>query len=1162
MQAIDYVVRTGQGRVLRGELSGSNENLVLTTAGKSDISLNISRDDVDDYTRIGNDLVIKLEDGREITIEGIFNGNGGQTSRLYFSEGGRIEEITFTESWGRTNQAHVSSNADNVDGLVFNEGSGLSSSSASANAGGSVSASGGGSASTSYGAGFEGRTVTTWELNDGAVWGGLGGLLGLGLLAGGGGGSAAQARVTDEIRITSVAGGADSIVNGAEMAAGPSISGVTEPNLQVTVTVQGVSVVTTSDANGNWTAVFNPAELDQGEYVANVSATAVGESGSTLTTAATMNVDTTTAVAINSSTIEGDGIVVATEAGDGVLLTGTGEAGSTVNVTFQGTSQTTVVTDNGTWSVNFSPASVEGINDQAVAVTADITDAVGNTASSTQTIRVDTVIDVDFNAVQMGDNIINETEAGQPVTFTGTTNPGASVIVDLNGNLHDATVAPDGSWTVTYQPHELPAGTTGITLIATATDALGNVANTSHVVQLDDSGFVDILDNIIEIDNIVNNVESQDGVVVTGTTFPGSTVVVEFGSYTGEAVVDANGNWTIDIPASEIAAGEYTVNINATATTASGNVSTDSRTLNVDTLVNTLSADLVAGDDVINAAEYNNGVVVTGTVEAGSTVLVTIHDTQRTATVDANGNWTVTFEAGAFPEADYTTTMVVDVTDGAGNTDTHTRSILIDTVGSSLTLNPIPLGDDDIINQQEANAGLTISGVSEPNVEITVEFNGTTHTVMTDPDGNWSITLGPDDIGTGNGVIPLILTTVDGSGNVTTMTQPINLDTEVSNVTFPSSEIAIDGVVNSTEAGQELEINGTAEIGSTVVVTIAGVNYQVPVDANGNWVLTLDADTFAPGEYDVLVTAQITDGAGNSISQTTTVVVDTEVSNFAVTSTSMDGQTVLNSFVAQTGINLSGTVESGSTVEVTFEGTTKTATVNSNGTWTVSFSGDEVRIGEYTTDAQIVATDAAGNSSTLTSTFVVDTAIPDAPELTAITEGTEGIRSIALPFSTDSFEISSMSEDGSTSTPISTSVLHDTFRNELLFNFASDVPDGTDLMVQLNDDAGNSSSTLFILDDNAEVDMGAAGLENFDVGAVDLAFAQDSSLTITAEQLEDLSEFSDNLLIRGEEGDTVTAIGAVRTSETEVIGGQTYDIYTLGDNGAYMLIDQDIDVLT
>ena len=53
-----------------------------------------------------------------------------------------------------------------------------------------------------------------------------------------------------------------------------------------------------------------------------------------------------------------------------------------------------------------------------------------------------------------------------------------------------------------------------------------------------------------------------------------------------------------------------------------------------------------------------------------------------------------------------------------------------------------------------------------------------------------------------------------------------------------------------------------------------------------------------------------------------------------------------------------------------------------------------------------------------------------------------------------------------------------------------------------------------------------------------------------------------SLLVRGGIDDQLTALGATQTAETRVIDGEVYDIYTLGTNGAYLVVDQDIDVVT
>ena len=1174
MQAIKFMVRDDAGRLSSGQLQAIDGKLVFPTDGLTDVSINIGRDDIRNYVRVGNDLVITLEDGQEVVISNLFVTDGGQSVRLYFSEGGQIHEVSFTESWGRTNHAHWG-NTEGVDGLVFNE------SSAFGQASGAAQYEMAAAADASMGAGYSGavgtETITTYTLDGNLVGAGAGGLGLLGLLFNGASAAAGVSfpGVANEIRILGATTGADATVNADEMAAGVVINGDTDPNKEVTVTVTDennavYTAVTTANDQGEWSVTFASGTLPGGEYTAKVVATTIadegtdGAEGGMLLAEMSLPIDTLTNVDVDVDVIEGDGVVNAVESADGVTMVGTTQPGSVVSVTFQGITLPATVTADGSWHVTFNSASVAGLDDVMVTVVAEAVDAAGNIATDTQVVRVDVVNTVDFDTNQVGDNIINETESQNDVTFTGQTAPGSTVTVEIDGTIIDASVAADGTWTVVFTPEEIPAGSS-VTLLATSEDALGNVATSTHVVQIDTAGFVQISDANVEIDDVINMNESLDGVVITGTTLAGSTVTVQFQGFTGEANVDDNGNWSIDVPASAIAEGTYDVTVHATAVSASGNVSTDTEMMRVDTLVDALSITdgVVAGNNVINSTEYDGGVTVSGVVEAGSTVVVSIHEATQTATVDDLGNWTVDFAAGAFEDGDYVTQVVVNVTDAAGNERQISQTVLVDTIGATISLNPVPLGDDGVLNAVEVNDGLVLTGSSDPGVEVTVDFNGRTHTAVTDADGNWVITLSPDDIGSGTGVLPLTVRTVDANGNIDLVTTEVGIDTEISNVSFPSSAIAVDGIINDAEIGSSVSINGTAEVGATVVVSINSDSFIVPVDPSGNWSLVLDGYTFDPGEYLADVTAVITDLAGNSITESTTVAIDTLVSNLAVTSTSMDGSAVLNSFVAQTGINLTGTVEPNATIMVEFAGTTKAATVDQFGNWSITFSGDEVPIGEYTTTAIITATDVAGNTSSVTSDFVIDTAIPDAPEITAITEDAMGIlRSIGMPYSEDSFTINAVNETATGSVNVPAQVFHDTFRNELLFNFNQEVSEGTDLIVELNDSAGNVTSTLFVMDDNADVNMGASVYDNFDIQAIDLAFSEDASLTITSDQLEAMSVYSDNILIRGEATDTVVAIGAQNANEVREIDGVNYNIYTLGDNGAYMVIDQDITVVT
>jgi hypothetical protein len=194
----------------------------------------------------------------------------------------------------------------------------------------------------------------------------------------------------------------------------------------------------------------------------------------------------------------------------------------------------------------------------------------------------------------------------------------------------------------------------------TSTDAAGNTATDTRSLTVDRGTTVTIgqgngVGGIEGGDNTINAAEAADGIVITGTAEAGSTVTVNG----VPATVAANGTYTATIPA-PTADGPLAVTV--TSTDAAGNTATDTRSLTVDrgTTVTIGQGNGVGGieggDNTINAAEAADGIVITGTAEAGSTVTVN----GVPATVAANGTYTATIPA---PTADGPLAVTVTSTD-------------------------------------------------------------------------------------------------------------------------------------------------------------------------------------------------------------------------------------------------------------------------------------------------------------------------------------------------------------------------------------------------------------------------------------------------------------------------------------------------------------------
>ncbi|MEQ9567261.1 MAG: hypothetical protein RLN85_15855, partial [Pseudomonadales bacterium] len=93
MQAIDFVVRTGVGDAQSGQVSSSETVTRVALTGGSEFSLNVRQNDLQGFTRIGDNLEIVLVDGRVVLLENYFAGGDGQP-RFFISADGYLNEVT------------------------------------------------------------------------------------------------------------------------------------------------------------------------------------------------------------------------------------------------------------------------------------------------------------------------------------------------------------------------------------------------------------------------------------------------------------------------------------------------------------------------------------------------------------------------------------------------------------------------------------------------------------------------------------------------------------------------------------------------------------------------------------------------------------------------------------------------------------------------------------------------------------------------------------------------------------------------------------------------------------------------------------------------------------------------------------------------------------
>ncbi|MDE3750767.1 Ig-like domain-containing protein, partial [Pediococcus pentosaceus] len=210
------------------------------------------------------------------------------------------------------------------------------------------------------------------------------------------------------------------------------------------------------------------------------------------------------------------------------IITGTGVAGDTVNVYFDDGSLigSAVVGEDGTWTIKVSSHTSLNGNDNIYAVQ---TDQAGNQSEKTKT----TVIPAEVPAPG-----INQPTAGA-TTITGTGVAGDTVTVYGNDGTEIGTVVVDdnGTWTV-----DVPDG-----VDLAAGDTISVVQNDNYGDQSEPVSTT-VLPG--EVAKPTINAPKAGANTITGTGEAGDTVTVmtEDGTEIGSAVVDSDGNWSVNVP--------------------------------------------------------------------------------------------------------------------------------------------------------------------------------------------------------------------------------------------------------------------------------------------------------------------------------------------------------------------------------------------------------------------------------------------------------------------------------------------------------------------------------------------------------------------------------------------------------------------------------------
>ncbi|MFF6580873.1 Ig-like domain-containing protein, partial [Pseudomonas aeruginosa] len=347
-------------------------------------------------------------------------------------------------------------------------------------------------------------------------------------------------------------------------------------------------------------------------------------------------------------------------------------------------------------------------------------------------------------------------------SISGQAEAGASVGIDTNGDgKPDLTVIADANGNFTAPLN--PPLTNGQTVTVVVTDPAGNASPPAQVTAPDTTAPAPATD--VQV--------APDGSSVTGKAEPGSTVGVDTdGDGQPDTTVVVGPGGSFEVPLNPPLTNGETVTV--IVTDPAGNSSTP------------VTAE---APDFPDAPQVNasNGSVLSGTAEAGVTIVITDGNGNPIGqtSADANGNWSFT-PGSQLPDG---TVVNVVARDAAGNSSPAT-SITVDGVAPNAPV-------------VEPSNGSELSGTAEPGATVT----------LTDGNGN-----------------PIGQVTADGSGNWTfTPSTPLPNGTVVNatatdpsgNASSPAS-VTVDAVAPATPVvnpSNGTTLSGTAEPGATVTLT-------------------------------------------------------------------------------------------------------------------------------------------------------------------------------------------------------------------------------------------------------------------------------------------------------------------------------------------------------
>ena len=726
--------------------------------------------------------------------------------------------------------------------------------------------------------------------------------------------------------------------------------------------------------------------LTDGNYDAVISANDIN--GNTGTNSASFRVDKIPPI-INLMTLSWGSILNIEKASTvgyvSTIVSGV-EDSQQITATLHGDQYTSYVYD-GSANIEIPSSKLQSLSNTSYTLYATVFDLAGYSTTKSRTFTVDFIRPVIHDISFSWGSFLGITKSNSSGSINVTTSgveDNQRITANLNNNNYDSNVINNSSIIIIPQEalQELVDGSYNV--LISVTDFAENDISKNATFIVDKTPPV-VHDISFSWGNYLNIEESDVSGYIHITTSgieDGLQINVIFDN-TGYFPIINNNSTTINIPSSKLQTltnGNYDVFVSVTD--LAGNNAIKSETFIVDKIAPNINQISFSWGQYLNNTKSNSTgsvYIVTNGVEDGQIATMTLNNNTYQSIINNNGS-TIDISSSKLQElVDGSNEVIVVISDLAGNDVSKNEFFVVDRTNP--IINSITFSWGDSINASEAiNSGeidITTVGIEDgQTITATIQTNNLFSTVY---DNSATIIVGTNIINSLNDGLHIVSVNVsDIAGNNASLNKTFIKDT-----TFPSI------VDISFSWGSILNINESISSGNIFITTSGIENNQVlRVNIDGSEFLntvynnfsnivipTTKLQSLVDGSYNV--TINVSDVAGNSITETTSFLVDKTTP--IIDDISFSWGPILNVTESLNDgvitISTSG-VEDSQSLTLNLGNTNYTAIIIDNSAAVVINTNvlQSLVNGSYTVSVSLQ--DIAGNNIINTNTFVVDKSIP------------------------------------------------------------------------------------------------------------------------------------------------------------------------------------------